>query len=127
MTDEKDETEEPMPAVESHLGNRADSFEIDRGFDPDYFGTQASPPHREADQETSEPLSMPFAEPELEDAPHRLTEVADDDDLFQDPDLEIVRLDAGGVTEVVIPVEIGQGETRQRFKLSLNLRLDRSD
>ena len=132
--------EEPEEQIAVPLAGSASKFEVDRGFDPDYSGAETTRP--EADQQDPviaippevepilsepEPAPLPSAEPPMEKAPLQLTEVADDDDLFQDPNLEIVRLDAGGTTEVVIPVEIGEGEKRQRFKLSLNLRLDRTD
>lgn len=54
----------------------------------------------------------------------RLTDVVEDNTLFADPGLDIVKLAAGGVTEIVLPVELGTGAERKRFKLSLNLRLD---
>ena len=49
-----------------------------------------------------------------------LTEALDDQELFNDPGLEVARLAAGEARDVIIPVEIGT----RRFKLSLRLRLD---
>jgi hypothetical protein len=54
-----------------------------------------------------------------------LTEVVDDDDLFEDPNLEVARLEAGQLREIIIPIEIeGDGKAVQRFKLSIRLQLD---
>ena len=36
-----------------------------------------------------------------------LTEVAEDDDLFCDPNLEVARMAAGEMREIVVPVEVG--------------------
>jgi hypothetical protein len=55
-------------------------------------------------------------------------EILSDADLFQDPTLEIAHLAAGEQREIVIPVQIaGEGESFQRYKLSLRLRLDPVD
>jgi hypothetical protein len=57
-----------------------------------------------------------------------LTEVASDDDLFGDPNLEVAQLAAGQAREIVIPVEVGdRGAGVRRYKLSLKLRLDPVD
>jgi hypothetical protein len=54
-----------------------------------------------------------------------LTQVASDDDLFDDPNLEVARLAAGETREIVIPVEVGDTATGvRRYKLSVRLRLD---
>jgi signal recognition particle receptor subunit beta len=49
-----------------------------------------------------------------------LTEALDDQELFNDPGLEVAKLAAGKTQDVIIPVEVGT----RRFKLSLRLRLD---
>ena len=56
-----------------------------------------------------------------------LTQVADDDELFNDPNLDVASVAPGEEREIVIPVEMGaEGETK-RFKLSVRLRLDPVD
>ena len=52
-----------------------------------------------------------------------LSEALDDQELFNDPGLEVARLSAGETQNVIIPVEIGT----RRFKLSLRLQLDHVD
>jgi len=57
-----------------------------------------------------------------------LTEVACDDDLFNDPNLEIAQLSAGQTREIVIPIEVAAADSAvRRFKLALKLRLDSVD
>ena len=56
-----------------------------------------------------------------------LTEIADDHDLFEDPGLDIARLAGGQGREIVVPVELGEGRTARRFKLSIQVRLDPLD
>ncbi len=82
------------------------------------------------------PMSMPDDEPPVtdddEDAEQPddavlLTEPAQDDDLFDDPGLEVARLADGDARAIVVPVEIGEGADRRRFKLSVTLRLDAVD
>jgi hypothetical protein len=133
---------EPLPISGSDL-------EIDRNFDPEWktapVPTPTPEPEPEDNQfdlpsiETFEP-EIQAADPEPEPDPIgsapeseidqpaeetvRLTDVLEDDTLFADPELDIVKLAAGGVTEIVLPVELGSGADRKRFKLSLNLRLD---
>ena len=54
-----------------------------------------------------------------------LTESASDDDLFNDPHLEIARMTTGETTEILIPVEVGSdAQGFKRFKLSIKLNLD---
>ena len=56
-----------------------------------------------------------------------LTQVADDSELFEDPNLDVASVAPGEEREIVIPVEMGaKGETK-RFKLSVRLRLDPVD
>jgi hypothetical protein len=83
-----------------------------------------------------EPPSMvvetPVAEPEQTDTSSpteiTLTEVAGDDELFNDPSLEVARMAAGEAREIIIPVEVGDERTGlRRYKLALKLRLDPVD
>ena len=68
------------------------------------------------------------AAPPMAPAELTLTEVASDDDLFNDPNLEIARLTSGEMREIVVPVEIGDDpRTTRRFRLSFKLRLDPVD
>jgi hypothetical protein len=63
----------------------------------------------------------------LDDGTVVLAEIAGREELFEDPDLEIARLASGDSKEIVVPVEIVEGTTVRRFKLSLKLRLDPLD
>ncbi len=63
----------------------------------------------------------------LDDGTVVLEEIAGREELFQDPDLEIARFASGDSKEIVVPVEIVEGTTVRRFKLSLRLRLDPLD
>lgn len=127
-------------------------FEIDRGFDPDW-GTSATepieaiPPSPPLDlaapipQETipgpvpsdrtvfsvpDEAIPVAPAAPADDDA-IVLSEVVEDDALFEDPTLEIARLEPAEVREIVVPVLLGDGPAARRFKLSIRLRLDPVD
>jgi hypothetical protein len=54
-----------------------------------------------------------------------LTEVVGDQELFEDPTIEVTRLDAGSGNEIIVPIEVaGEDGARQRFKLCIRLRLD---
>jgi len=70
---------------------------------------------------------------EVEAVPHsaasvKLTDIATDGDLFEDPSLEIAHLVDGQTREIVIPVQVGEGSSAlRRYKLSLKLRLDSID
>lgn len=61
------------------------------------------------------------------DEPVELIDVADDQSLFDDPALDIAQIRPGSPKEIVVPVELGQGTDRKRFKLSVVLRLDPVD
>ena len=63
----------------------------------------------------------------LDDGTVVLEEIAGREELFLDPDLEIARLASGDSKEIVVPVELVEGTTVRRFKLSLKLRLDPLD
>jgi signal recognition particle receptor subunit beta len=66
--------------------------------------------------------------PGTDEAEITLTEAASDDDLFDDPNLEVARLAAGEIREIIVPVEVGDAETGvRRYKLGLKLRLDPVD
>ena len=65
--------------------------------------------------------------PSAGDAPVILTEVASDSDLFDDPDVEVARLDGAEDREIVVPVEVGEGASKRRYKLSIRLHLDPVD
>ena len=57
-----------------------------------------------------------------------LTEVVKDSELFEDPSLDIAKMASGQEREILIPVELKDGESEaRRFKLSIKLRLDRVD
>jgi hypothetical protein len=56
-----------------------------------------------------------------------LTQVADDSELFDDPNLDVVGVAPGEEREIVIPVEMGAAGKTRRFKLSVRLRLDLVD
>jgi signal recognition particle receptor subunit beta len=61
------------------------------------------------------------------DATVLLTEAASDDELFNDPSLEVARLTEGEAREIVVPVLLGEGAQAKRFKLSVLLRVDPVD
>jgi signal recognition particle receptor subunit beta len=63
----------------------------------------------------------------IDDAAVLLTEAASDDELFNDPSLEVARLASGEAREIVVPVMVGEGPEARRFKLSVVLRLDATD
>jgi signal recognition particle receptor subunit beta len=66
--------------------------------------------------------------PIAQEAEITLTEAASDDDLFEDPNLEIARMAPGEAREIVIPVEVGSEDSgARRFKLTLRLHLDPVD
>ena len=78
--------------------------------------------------ESETPAASAPAEPEEAPGPVVLTEVADGpSSLFEDPSLEVTRLAAGAAQEIQVPVEMGEGEGKKRFKLSITLRLDPVD
>ena len=56
-----------------------------------------------------------------------LTEVAGDNELFDDPNLDVAGVAPGEEREIVIPVEMGAAGETKRFKLSVRLRLDPID
>jgi len=112
---------------------------VDREFDPEW-GTERREGFASLGGEADE-----IREPEESDAPADvdfgtelpgsegpgdsvvLTELASDRDLFEDPDVEVARLDSIEDREIVVPVEVGEGKERRRFKLSIRLHLDPVD
>ncbi len=131
--------DEPEPAIPS-----GSDFVVDRNFDPDWQAASPEPSPVDPPQQ-HEPFDLPAdsfePNPETESVAAqtefelsgeksdtvRLTDVVPDETLSAGPDLNIIRLAAGGVTEIVLPVELGTGADRKRFKLALNLRLDHVD
>jgi hypothetical protein len=129
---------EPLPAESE--------FEVDVGFDPSWQAddepeavmvceSEATSTSVEAPESpascaetiTEIPVKRPLDATQMLDLPDEavlLTEVAGDRDLFEDPSLEVARLAAGDAREIVVPVEIGEGTARRRFKLSVRLRFD---
>jgi signal recognition particle receptor subunit beta len=83
---------------------------------------------RGADSETESVPEQAEASAEEETPEVTLTEVVKDTELFEDPSLDIARMAAGQEREILIPVELKDGETEpRRFKLSIRLRLDQVD
>lgn len=65
---------------------------------------------------------------EPQSATVQLTEVQHDSELFNDPDLDVARLEPGDERAIIVPVElVGPDGTTRRFKLSLSLRMDPVD
>jgi hypothetical protein len=112
-------TSVPLEDLLARSGTPAssDAFEVDRGFDPEWGGT--SEPAVETVAKAAPPR---VAEPDV-----RLTEVASDDDLFNDPSLEIAHLADGEGREIVVPVMLGEGPQAKRYKLAIRLRFHAVD
>jgi len=122
------------PAAETTAG----VFEVDHGIDPDWSPAEAplvapvvdESPETPASVETDGADAEPSIEaPAVESAePVTLTEVVEDADLFDDPELQVASLAAEDEREIVIPVELtGENASVRRFKLTLRLRLDPVD
>jgi signal recognition particle receptor subunit beta len=120
---------DPEPDEQPH-------FEVEHKVEPDW------PDQQEPQEEPSEDsgnlsyqtvLDALKKGPEVEAEPAEpaqptLTEVVEDKELFEDPSLEVARMAAGQEREIVIPVEMKDGEKAvRRFKLSIKLRLDDVD
>ena len=142
-----DEIAESRPASRPAPDDSGAAFEVDLGFDPS-FAEEPGPAETlttgVADPDLLEPLepqTLPGAglaesvaapsddshDEEPSDVPVVLRDVARPEDLFEDPSLEVARLQAGEAREIVVPVEIGRPPAVQRFRLSVSLRLDRVD
>jgi signal recognition particle receptor subunit beta len=112
------------------------SFEIDRGFDPEFatpevksvpprpaaMSPRPAPPAPVSDDRPIAPFPFPTGDDSSEDVV--LTDVASGEDLFNDPTLEVARLAEGGAREIIVPVQLGEGAQARRFKLAIRLRLD---
>ncbi len=96
---------------------------------------QAEGPPEAAAVEIEDPVEEPAEELDFEEeqagahaetaqAEVFLTEVAEDDELFDDPNLDVASIAPGESREVVIPVEIGAEGQAKRFKLCVRLKLD---
>jgi len=134
---------EPEPSAWAPTARFGSEFEVDRGFDPEWatpVPADPEPPAPPARVEAARPVAPRAPEPPApEPLPVRapvaqeleeevlLTEVASDDELFEDPSLEVARLGGGEQREILVPVQIGEGATARRFKLSIRLRLDPID
>ena len=128
------EDPEPEPEPEPMEQQKASPFgtglEVDLGFDPEWKSDPGEPAAIEADhRSTDDPFEVA---PETDYGAEigdtvRLTDVVEEDPPFTATDLDVVRLAAGGVTEITLPVELGTGDERKRYKLHLNLRLDHVD
>lgn len=99
---------------------------------PGTFAPPGETPPGSIDDDLSVPddvglRSAEIEAPEVAASDLALEEVVAARDLFDDPTLEVTRLAAGEAREIVVPVEIGEGTSLRRFKLSLKLRLDRVD
>ena len=133
---------EPEPAAWSPSARFGSEFEIDRGFDPEWATPlpvesdpapiadaepRAEAPRPEPDPTPAPPAAVaPAAPPSIEEEV-LLTEVASNDELFEDPSLDIARLSSGEQREILVPVQLGEGAAARRFKLSIRLRLDPLD
>jgi hypothetical protein len=134
------EDEAPAPApfqdepdLESWAGPTPQpSFELDRGFDPEW-GSEPAPP-----APLPEPVAAAWEEPaplaaRQVEAPGAmaaevlLTDVAAGASLFADPDLEVTRLSPGGTREISVPVEMRDAGTTRRFVLTVRLSLTPAD
>jgi signal recognition particle receptor subunit beta len=151
---ETPELAEP-PAPEATIeAEESPKFEVDHKVDPNWPDQQEAAANS-GEPETdagSEPAGVDYEAvlealrkgPEAESAPDepsagveeetdaqpevKLTEVVGDRELFEDPSLDIARMAAGQEREIVIPVELKDGEKAlRRFKLSVKLRLDQVD
>ncbi len=127
---------EPVPMAQQEAAPLGTGLEVDLGFDPEWKSDPAAPSfpgepaasetdHRSTDDPFEVAPETDFGA-EIEDTV-RLTDVVEDDPPFSDTGLDVVRLAAGGVTEITLPVELGSGDDRKRYKLHLNLRLDHVD
>lgn len=77
--------------------------------------------------EEAEGLEASPVEPEPQEDV-ALTELATDQDLFEDPSLEVAQVTSGVERSIVIPVELGDADReKRRFKLTIQLRLDPVD
>jgi hypothetical protein len=145
--------EEPPAMADEAESEASPKFEVDHKVDPEWPDQQATEDEVEdttADAEggakrpavdyeavlealrrapePEEPDQALPEQPEVEQPEVRLTEVVGDQELFEDPSLDIARMAAGQEREILIPVELKQEDAEvRRFKLSIKLRLDQVD
>jgi len=119
---EQEPPEAPMFSAEASM-SAGHSLEVDRGFDPEW-GDDPSTDEQPEDVEIEQHGSRA-----REEGDHAvlLTEVASDHDLFEDPGVEVARLDGLQDREIVVPIEVGMGHAKRRFTLSIRLHLDPVD
>jgi hypothetical protein len=130
---EPQEAEQPSAEQAASEPEEQPHFEVDHKVDPEWPDQQE--PAAAAAEDSGAVSYQTVLDalkkgPEVETAPAQptLTEVVGDDELFEDPSLEIARMAAGQEREIVIPVELKEGEQAvRRFKLSIKLRLDGVD
>jgi signal recognition particle receptor subunit beta len=133
---------EPLAAAPRPSAARGVAFEIDRKADPEWIGEppaaggggvgalQAVPSasvRSRASIADTVLTGIPALSDEAADGPEstvRLTDVVEDRELFDDPDLAVATMAADEEQEIVIPVEVAgdRGATR-RFMLPIRLRL----
>ena len=78
--------------------------------------------------EDPEPVPLETVPETAAEIPVLLTEIADDDQsLFEDPSLDVAYMAEGEATEIVVPLQLGEGTELRRFKLSITLKLDPVD
>jgi len=122
-------SEDPVVAAEPPVVDEL-QFEVDHAVDPEAAMSAVSPapeapPHGvapPAPARAESPTSMSEAPVVQAESAVALTEVASDHELFDDPGLDVARVEVGSEREIVIPVELCQkgGEVR-RFTLSVKL------
>jgi signal recognition particle receptor subunit beta len=136
LIDEVQAAQAPMPEPPTPMAGDATPSGEESMPTEDLTPSEEIIPPEELVTTTHEPPSMveerPVAEPEQTDTSSpteiTLTEVAGDDELFNDPSLEVARMAAGEAREIIIPVEVGDERTgMRRYKLALKLRLDPVD
>ena len=133
---------DPERSVES-MDSETDRLQVDREFDPEWamespegtgspsdaMGEPEEPAARSVESEATADVDFGGELPDSASPGDAvvLTELASDRDLFEDPDVEVARLDSIEDREIVVPVEVGEGSERRRFKLSIRLHLDPVD
>jgi signal recognition particle receptor subunit beta len=107
---------------------REGEFQVDRRYDPEWAPEPTGPPREQpatripVRSEPVEPAPVPVT-PERAEGSAPLAGVSDDRDLFVDAGLEAARMQPGQVREIVVPVEVGEGDSKRRLKLSIRLAL----
>jgi signal recognition particle receptor subunit beta len=102
---------EPQQAQQPEV-NGPPSIDVD-------FGAEIEAPTTKHEIEIDDDATSESSEGEV-----TLTEVAADDVLFNDPELNVARIEPGTEREIIVPVELGSGGEMRRFKLSIRLRVD---